>query len=469
MALRLLITWLGLFVACGPNLLGADQPNFVVLFCDDLGYGDLGVQGHPTIRTPHLDTMAAEGLRFTEFYSAAAVCSPSRASLLTGRYPTEHGTINIYWHGLDTGMDLDELTVTQLLRDHGYATACIGKWHLGHDPQFLPERRGFESYYGVPYSNDMQIDPEMPFANDATFLDGWSLEKVRELSFDGPKKPKGGLVPLMQGNKVIEFPTDQSLLTARYTERAKDFITANKSRPFFLYLPYTMPHVPLYASSQFEGTSLSGKYGDVVEELDDSVGQILTTLKKLDLDEDTLVIFTSDNGPWLTTRWNGGSQGLLRGGKFTTWEGGMRVPGIAWWPGSVDPGVTSGMATTMDVFTTMLTLAGVAVPKDRTIDGLDLREVLLNAGESPREEMRYYRKDVLQAYRWREWKIHFRVQPEKGGKPGEWLDSPLLFNLARDPGEVHDVSERFPDIVRNLTERAKPFRGNLDKRQARAD
>ena len=395
-----------------------ERPNIIILFCDDLGYGDLGVYGHPTIRTPRLDRMAAEGMRFTQFYSAAAVCSPARASLLTGRYPPRHGTINIYWPGLDTGMDVQERTLADLLTAQGYASACVGKWHLGHDWQFLPRQRGFDSYYGVPYSNDMQIDPEMLFAEGAVFREGWTLKKVRELSFDGPKKPQIGLVPLMENEAVVEFPTDQGLLTKRYTERAQTFIRENQQQSFFLYLAYTMPHVPLYASDDFNGRSLRGTYGDVVEEIDWSVGEILDELKKLDLDDNTFVFFTSDNGPWLSTKLNGGSQGLLRGGKFTTWEGGMRVPGIAWWPGKIAPSSTAELASTLDLFTTSLNLAGAQLPPDCEIDGADLSDVFFAQGKSPREDFAYYRKDELVSLSFKEMEnSHSRSNPKKVASP----------------------------------------------------
>lgn len=434
------------------------RPNVIILFCDDLGYGDLGCYGHPVIRTPQIDRMAKEGVRFTQFYTVAAVCSPARASLLTGRYPPKHGTLGIYAHHLSTGMDLRELTLAQLLAQREYRSTCIGKWHLGHDSQFLPRNRGFDSYYGVPYSNDMQIDPEMAFAPDAVFRDGWTLEKVRALSFTGPNKPQRELVPLMLNEQVIEYPTDQRLLTYRYTQRALTFIKENRENPFFLYLAYTMPHVPLFASEPFEGESRRGLYGDCVEEIDWSVGRILADLKKYDLAKNSFVFFTSDNGPWLTFKWDGGSAGPLRGGKFTTWEGGMRVPGIAWWPDKIKPAVTSQLATTMDLFTTALQLAGAQQPTDRVIDGVDLSDLLLSDGKSPRVDMAYYRRDELQAYRLGEWKVHFRVQPDTGGKPGPWLNEPQLYNLEEDPGERYDVASKYPKVLEELVTRARAFK-----------
>ena len=425
-------------------------PNIVIIFCDDLGYGDLGVYGHPTIQTPHLDKMASEGLKFTSFYSANAVCSASRASLLTGRYPPQHGTLGVYFHHHDTGLNPDEITLAEGLKEKGYATTCIGKWHLGHNKEFLPLAQGFDSYYGVPYSNDMAVDPEMPFANNARFLDGWTLDKVRSYDLENNKPPRN-LVPLLEGNEVIEFPTDQTLLTQRYTEKAIEFIDENKNRPFFLYLAHTMPHIPLFASEKFLGKSLRGLYGDTIEEIDWSVGQILDHLKKKKLTDNTLVFFTSDNGPWLSVKLRGGSQGLLRGGKFTTWDGGQRVPAIAWWPGKIPPAVTSQLAATIDLFTTGLTLAGAAVPSDRTIEGLDISPLLFGTGPSPRTRFSFYRTTVLQAYREGPWKIHFKTQKETGGPSSDYLDPPLLFNVETDPSEQYDQAASFPEKVKQLS------------------
>ena len=432
------------------HLKAENPPTIVIIFCDDLGYGDLGVYGHPTIQTPNLDCMAAEGMKFTQFYSANAVCSASRASLLTGRYPPRHGTLGVYFHHHQTGLNPDEITLAEGLKAEGYSTACIGKWHLGHKEEFLPLAQGFDSYLGVPYSNDMAVDPGMSFAKDAIFSEGWSLEKVR--SYDLKKnKPPRNLVPLLQGNEVIEFPTDQSLLTKKYTEAALSFISENKDSPFFLYLAQTMPHIPLFASEDFLGKSLRGIYGDTIEEIDWSVGVILDHLKKLKLTDNTLVFFTSDNGPWLSVKLKGGSQGLLRGGKFTTWEGGHRVPAIAWWPGKIEPTVTSEMASTIDLFTTGLSLAGANSPSDRTIDGLDISPLLFGKGPSPRKEFSFYKTNNLQAYRKGGWKIHFKVQKETGGRPGERLETPLLFNLHADPSEQYDQASVHPELVSELS------------------
>ncbi|MCH8963141.1 MAG: LLM class flavin-dependent oxidoreductase, partial [Bacteroidetes bacterium] len=298
-----------------------DRPNVVILFADDLGYGDLGVYGHPTIRTPNLDRMAAEGMKFTQFYVGASVCTPSRAALLTGRLPIRSGMVNdrfrVIFPPSEGGLPADEITLAEALKTAGYTTACFGKWHLGHQPEHLPPNQGFDHYFGVPYSNDMSavIYPHL-----------------EERGYTP--------LPLVRGTETIEEEPDQRLLTRRYTEEAIQFIRDNKDRPFFLYLPHTFPHVPLFASDAFEGKSPRGLYGDVVEELDWSTGQILATLRDLGLAENTFVFFTSDNGPWLTEKLEGGSAGLLKDGKGTTWEGGMRVPCVMRWPKRIKAGQT---------------------------------------------------------------------------------------------------------------------------------
>ena len=410
-----------------------EQPNFIVLFADDLGYGDLGCFGHPTIRTRNLDRKASEGMRFTQFYSAAPVCTPSRAALMTGRLPIRSGMCSdkrrVLFPDSAGGLPDSEITIAEALKAKGYATACVGKWHLGHLPQYLPIKHGFDEYFGIPYSNDM--------------------------------KP----CPVMRGEEELEEPAVQETLTPRYTDEALQFIRKNKDKPFFLYLPYTFPHTPLFASDRFRGKSLRGLYGDVVEESDWSVGEILKGLRELNLDEKTLVIFTSDNGPWLLRRVEGGSSGLLREGKGTTWEGGMREPTVAWWPGTVPGGtVNRSMASTLDLLPTLLALAGAESPSDREIDGENISEALLRNVDTKRETYFYYRGTQIMAARVGPWKAHFITQGSYGTLPHEAQkhDPPLLFHLDHDPSEQYDVAEKHPEIIAKIREAVEAHKATLD-------
>src|SRR3954470_10124215 len=342
----------------------AAAPNVVIIFADDLGYGDLGCYGHPTIKTPHLDRMAREGMKFTQFYSAAEVCTPSRGALLTGRLPPRNGLCGkrrVFFPDSKGGIQPDEITIPELLKSKGYATAILGKWHLGHLPDYLPRKHGFDYFFGTPYVNDMDRVPTSPKGKAAY------------------AKPKFEYwnVPLMRNEEIIERPANQNLFAKRYADEATRFIREHKDKPFFLYFAHNMPHVPLFASPDFEGKSRRGLYGDTVEEIDHSVGVVLDALRDAKLAEKTLVIFTSDNGPWLMYNQQGGSAGLLREGKGSTWEGGMREPAIAWWPSKIPAGsVTKELASTMDLFTTAAKLASADVPTDRIIDGVDLRPLL---------------------------------------------------------------------------------------------
>ena len=425
----------------------AQRPqNFVVIFCDDLGYGDLGSFGNPTIRTPHLDRMAAEGQRWTSFYAADSVCTPSRAALLTGRLPIRTGmysdTNRVLFPNSTEGLPSSEITIAELLKSRGYATAAVGKWHLGWQPEYLPMRQGFDSYFGIPYSNDM----------DAVGTDLPAAER-RQRMFNG--KIEYWNVPLMRNEQVIERPADQTTITQRYTDEAIKFVTANKSKPFFLYLAHSMPHMPLFRSKAFENKSQRGIYGDVIEELDANVGRLLDTLRQMKLDKNTLVVFTSDNGPWSLFNEQGGSAGLLRGAKGDTFEGGMREPTIFWQPGKIKPGVVTDIGATMDLLPTFCALAGVKAPSDRVLDGYDLSSVLLGKGSSPRKLMPYWRGSKLMALRHGSFKAHFITQTGYGGDAPVSHDTPELFNLDIDPSEKWNVAAQHPEVIAEMRRLAK--------------
>jgi arylsulfatase len=399
----------------------AQPPNIVLIYADDLGYGDLGCYGSG-IRTPHIDRMAAEGMRFTQFYSANPVCSPSRAALLTGRYPTRVGVPRVLFPRDTTGLPASETTIAQLLKGKQYKTMCVGKWHLGHLPEYLPTSRGFDGYYGIPYSNDMQ--------------------------------PR----PLLQGTETIEEPARLDTLTERYTEQAVRFIERSKGSPFFLYMPHTYPHIPLAASERFRGKSRAGLYGDVVEELDWSVGQVLDSLKKNSLDGNTLVMFSSDNGPWYQ-----GSPGRLRGRKGSTYEGGVRVPFIARLPGRIPKGaLCRGVSSTMDVLPTVAKLCGARLPA-QPLDGIDIWPLLSGGTEDvQREALLYFDNLHAQCVRKGKWKLHlarynsFAYGPAaQGGRVNVPLNPFELYDLENDPEESYDVAPENPAVVKDLQDRAE--------------
>lgn len=429
-------------------------PNVVIIYADDLGYGDLGCQGHPTIRTPNLDRMAQEGMRFTDFHSAAEVCTPSRASLLTGRYAMRSGMCHDKFRVLrrqSTGhLPLDEITIPELLKEKGYATAIIGKWHLSvwsNVADAHPSRHGFDFVFGLPHSNDMDPAPGNPPGAPGR-LD---------------QDPEWWQAPLYRNREIVEQPADQSTLTKRYTEEAVKFIKEKKDGPFFLYLPHTFPHVPLFASGSFHGHSARGIYGDAVEEIDWSVGEILATLQAEGLEKHTMVLFTSDNGPWLIMGLAGGSSGLLRDGKGSTWEGGMRVPAIAWWPGTVPEGrVCRETASTLDLLPTIAGMAGVETPADRVLDGVDILP-LLKGGAAPERDNAfiYYRGSTLFAARAGKWKVHYFVQAGYGQPKPEPQDPPLLFDLEADPGESRNVAAQHPDILQKIAAAVEKHRAGV--------
>ncbi len=429
-------------------------PNIIIIFTDDQGYGDLASYGNTAMSTPNTDRMAAEGMRFTDFYVAAGVCTPSRAALLTGCYPKRLSLAHrVLFPFSTTGLNPDEITIADMLKEQGYATGIFGKWHLGHHLPFLPTRQGFDYFFGIPYSNDMA---HLNYQRADDFL--------------------VGTLPLFRNEEIIETDPDQRYLTSRCTEEAINFITAHRDEPFFVYLPHVMPHVPIASSHHFEGQSDYGLYGDVIEEIDWSVGQILNHLEILGLDDNTLVIFSSDNGAQVWTGEGGwvwtpdrigrptrgevtyphGSNGPLRGAKNSTWEGGMRVPFIIRWPGKIPAGsVSSELATAMDILPTIARLTGARVPDDRIIDGHDIWPILSGDTDarSPYEAFYYYRDDRLQAVRSGKWKLHV-YRPETGA-------TSLLYDLEADIGETTDVASQNPEIVKRLESLAEKARDDM--------
>ncbi len=438
---KFILVLLAVFLV-GLQTRAADRPNVVIIFCDDLGWGDLGCYGNPTIRTPHLDRMASEGQKWTQFYVAAPVCTPSRAALLTGRYPIRNGMTSnqraVLFPNSGGGLPTSEFTLAELLKQQEYATGIFGKWHLGHLPQYLPTEQGFDTYFGIPYSNDM----------DKIAGPNYRVEVNKDADFYPDSAHYN--VPLMRDKEIIERPADQSTITKRYTEEAVQFIHHNKERPFFVYLPHSMPHIPLFASDSFRGKSARGLYGDVIEEIDWSVGQVLDTLKELGLAKKTLVIFTSDNGPWLSFETHGGSAGPLRAGKGTTFEGGQRVPMICWWPESIAPGVVHELGATLDMMATLAALTGADLPGDRKLDSYDLSPAMLGSGPSPRNEMFYWTEAELHAVRSGPWKLHTKMrEPINYGKPVA-LQKPVLYHVERDLAEAYDIADKHPKIVDRL-------------------
>ena len=423
----------------------AASPNVVLIFCDDMGYGDLGCYGSST-PTPNVDGMAREGVRFTDFYVGQAVCTASRAALLTGCYPNRVSLLGALGPKATIGINKDELTLAEMFKSRGYATAIFGKWHLGHLPQFLPTRHGFDEYFGIPYSNDM-----------------W------------PKHPESTYppLPLFEGEKVVETDPDQTKFTTQFTERAISFIERNKDHPFFLYLPHPMPHVPLHVSPARAGETGKGLYADVIHEIDWSVGQILATLKRNGLDERTMVIFMSDNGPWTPYGDHAGSSGGLREAKGTSFEGGVRVPCVVRWPGQVPAGVECReVAASIDFLPTLARLIGATLPEGRTIDGKDIGPLLREPTvvKSPHDAYFIYWSTDLQAVRSGRWKLHLPhtyrhvTRFGSGGKPGATTQPKIelsLFDLEADPAETTNVADQHPDVVARLQKLAESCMDDL--------
>lgn len=425
-------------------------PNIVIIFTDDQGYADVGCFGAKGFETPHLDRLADEGIRFTNFHSAQAVCSAARAALLTGCYPNRIGINGALGPSAKHGIHEDEVTIAEIVKQKDYATAIYGKWHLGHLPKFLPTRHGFDDYFGLPYSNDMW--PYHPTAGD--------------------RFPP---LPLIDGEKIIEHNPDQTQLTTSYTERAVRFIEKNKDRPFFLYVPHSMPHVPLFVSEKFAGKSERGIYGDVIAEIDWSVGEIMKTLKKYKLDQNTLVIFTSDNGPWLSYGDHAGSALPLREGKGTSWEGGIREPCIMRWPEKIPAGsVCKEPTMTIDILPTIAKLIGAKLPKHK-IDGADMWPLMAGqpGAASPHEAYYiYYRRGELQALLSGRWKMYFPHEYRTmagqsggtGGQPTKYSHTTTgleLYDLETDLGETTDVAAQNPEVVKRLQDLGEKMRDDL--------
>jgi len=450
--------------------LAADRPpNIVLILVDDLGYGDVGCFGARDIRTPNLDALARQGTRFTDFTVAQAVCTASRAALLTGCYPTRVGMQGALNHTSRFGLNPAEWTLPKMLKDRGYATACFGKWHLGTVPELSAPRQGFDEFFGLPYSND-------------------NSKYHPSLAAEMPP------LPLLEGEKVAELDPDQAAFTARFTAKGVDFIERHKDRPFFLYLPHVMPHVPIFASAKFKGRSARGLYGDVVEELDDAIGVVLAKLRETGLEQNTIVLFFSDNGAWMSYGEHAGSNGAFREGKLTCFEGGMRSPLIVRWPGQVPAGRTCGTPfMSIDLLPTFVEAVGGKAATLK-IDGRSALPLLRGTSDAaPHEALFYYAGEELHAVRSGQWKLHFAHpyltnigNPGKGGKPsayGEYAPLPItdssmnaiasrhgqkvaaqpraLYDLTTDPGETHDLSAQHPDIVTRLSALAEPIRRAL--------
>ena len=424
----------------------ADKPNFIIIFTDDQGYNDLSCYGSKKIKTPHIDSIAKNGRKFTSFYVASPVCTPSRAALLTGCYPKRIGMEkHVIFPAYNWGLHKDEVTIADMLKDAGYATACVGKWHLGHRKPFLPTSQGFDSYYGIPYSNDMNHPDNKgkpkywgPGPSDVLWNDQKSTFKWK--------------TPLMQDEKIIEIPVDQRTITRRYTDKGIEFIKANKDKPFFLYLPHSMPHVPLYVPEDVLDKDPKNAYTNTIEHIDAEVGRVLKTVKELGLDKKTYVIFTTDNGPWLIFKHHGGSADPLRNGKGTTWEGGQRVPCVMMGPGIPAGSVSDDIFGTIDLLPSIAKLANVELKTRGKIDGLDASDLMLGKAKSPRSEFLYYSsRGGLEGIRQGDFKLR------KSRRSVE------LYNLKDDISEAKNLAKDMPEKVKELTERMQELDAEITK------
>lgn len=444
--------YLLLSILCCSSAIARD-PNFIIIFTDDQGYADLGCFGSKTIKTPYLDQLAAEGLKLTDFHVPSPVCSPSRAGLLTGCYPKRVGMHRHVVFPKNTyGLHPDELTIADHLKANGYATACVGKWHLGHVSQTLPTANGFDSYFGIPYSNDMshpdnkgkpRMSQDESWKNQDKFSPLWKT-------------------PLMRDNKIIEVPVNQRTITRRYTDEAINFVTKNKDKPFFLYLPHSMPHIPLYVPDDVLDPDPANAYKCVIEHIDAECGRIFKTIKDLKLEKDTYIIFTTDNGPWLQFKNHGGSAGPLRAGKGTTFEGGQRVPFIISRPGTIPAGKSSAeLVSSIDLLPTIATLSGHPLKAKNKIDGLDVTEVFTKNQSSSRNEFLHYTSNgKLEGIRQDDWKL-LQKQPHRKSKNKK--TTAMLFNLKTDLGEQNNIAEKHPEVVVKLSNRMQELDAEITK------
>ena len=458
-----LIPFITLFFTLSYLSAKTTPPNIILILADDLGYSDLACYGSITNKSPHLDQMAEEGQRWTEFYAASHICSPSRAALLTGLYPIRTGTdAHVFFEWSAEGLPNDSVTLAEALKKNGYQSYCIGKWHLGHKEGFLPTDQGFDYFYGIPYSNDMRVDPDMKLAHSVVFREGMTLDSMRD-----HQKKVDNWVPLMEGDALIEYPVDQGTLTRRYTERSLACIaqSAEDKSPFFLYLSHHLPHIPIYVSDSIQTNALGNSYAQAIAEIDLSVGQILDYLKTHGLAENSLVIFTSDNGPDQTFNAHGGRADPLKGSKFYASEGGQKVPTIFWWPNTIIPSEVDALGSTLDIFNTALSLAGISDPLIRAIDSHDLSPVLFHQSASPRSDFYYFSSFIeprgrIYAMRKGDWKAHFyESRAPEYYNPNSIIKHPRpkLYNLKEDPGENTNLAGAYPHILKDLEKECDAF------------
>ncbi len=431
------------------------KPNFVIIFADDQGYGDLGCFGSTKIKTPNIDRMADEGRKFTNFMVASPVCTPSRAALLTGCYPKRIGMHqHVLFPSSTKGLNPKEHTIADHLSEQGYATACFGKWHLGHHPETLPQQNGFDTYFGIPYSNDMNHPDnkgKAKVSSDELWLDQESTLTLWN-------------TPLMENEKIVELPVDQRTVTRRYTDKAIDFIEENKDGSFFVYLPHSMPHIPLYVPEDVYDADPQNAYTCVIEHIDAEVGRLMDKIRELNLSENTYVIYTTDNGPWLKFLNHGGSAGPLREGKGTTFEGGQRVPCVMWGPGRIPAGTECDeLVGTIDLLPTIAALTDTPLPVDTKIDGMDVSALLAGDAESPRNEFVYYTSQGhVEGLRQGNWKLLVKAARGKGRGKAAAAAEVMLFDLSSDMGEQSNLATANPEVVDALTKRMSKLDAELE-------